>query len=255
MHDVGSQTSVAESGAVISQQSIVQGLGESKVGPFGSCVDRDGLWCNYVLVPSTPEFPPQVPKPVAGVAGRDCFDEAKFIFDLEPLQMRTYDCSHAALRFRLHRRLQADAELLSVQLQSGCKQLKSLSADMQGLVDLGVSPTSGPSSEQGSDDAQVPLAAETLLSDDVGNGIDKVVFGAGGAAFCVVDDVWIPSFCVDSDDEEHYHPSVPMDNLAASVSNAPAGKYVKLWEDLQHQVHLAASQAASRSNQALEEIN
>jgi PAS domain-containing protein len=28
---------------------------KSKVGPFGACVDRDGSWCNYVLVPSTPE--------------------------------------------------------------------------------------------------------------------------------------------------------------------------------------------------------
>jgi hypothetical protein len=29
---------------------------KSKVGPFGACVDRDGSWCNYVLVPSTPEI-------------------------------------------------------------------------------------------------------------------------------------------------------------------------------------------------------
>lgn len=28
---------------------------KSCVGPFGSCVDRDGSWCNYVLVPTTPE--------------------------------------------------------------------------------------------------------------------------------------------------------------------------------------------------------
>lgn len=29
---------------------------KSQVGPFGACVDRDGSWCNYVLVPSTPEI-------------------------------------------------------------------------------------------------------------------------------------------------------------------------------------------------------
>jgi PAS domain-containing protein len=29
---------------------------KSKVGPFGACVDRDGSWCNYVLVPATPEI-------------------------------------------------------------------------------------------------------------------------------------------------------------------------------------------------------
>merc|ERR1719502_1232696 len=29
---------------------------KSKVGPFGTCVERDGSWCNYVLVPSTPEI-------------------------------------------------------------------------------------------------------------------------------------------------------------------------------------------------------
>jgi len=28
---------------------------KSCVGPFGACVDRDGSWCNYVLVPPTPE--------------------------------------------------------------------------------------------------------------------------------------------------------------------------------------------------------
>lgn len=29
---------------------------KSKVGPFGTCVDRDGSWCNYILVPATPEI-------------------------------------------------------------------------------------------------------------------------------------------------------------------------------------------------------
>eukprot|EP00933_Yihiella_yeosuensis_P016552 TRINITY_DN14093_c0_g1_i3.p1 TRINITY_DN14093_c0_g1~~TRINITY_DN14093_c0_g1_i3.p1 ORF type:complete len:721 (-),score=164.64 TRINITY_DN14093_c0_g1_i3:205-2286(-) len=29
---------------------------KSKVGPFGACVERDGSWCNYVLVPTTPEI-------------------------------------------------------------------------------------------------------------------------------------------------------------------------------------------------------
>eukprot|EP00927_Polykrikos_kofoidii_P046330 TRINITY_DN40561_c0_g1_i1.p1 TRINITY_DN40561_c0_g1~~TRINITY_DN40561_c0_g1_i1.p1 ORF type:complete len:715 (-),score=90.49 TRINITY_DN40561_c0_g1_i1:163-2307(-) len=28
---------------------------KSCLGPFGSCVNRDGSWCNYVLVPPTPE--------------------------------------------------------------------------------------------------------------------------------------------------------------------------------------------------------
>ncbi|GAB4813700.1 hypothetical protein N2152v2_000746 [Parachlorella kessleri] len=28
---------------------------KSKVGPFGACVDRDGSWCNYILVPTKPE--------------------------------------------------------------------------------------------------------------------------------------------------------------------------------------------------------
>jgi len=29
---------------------------KSCVGPFGSCVDRDGSWCNYILTPTTPEI-------------------------------------------------------------------------------------------------------------------------------------------------------------------------------------------------------
>lgn len=29
---------------------------KSSLGPFGSCVSRDGSWCNYVLVPPTPEL-------------------------------------------------------------------------------------------------------------------------------------------------------------------------------------------------------
>mmetsp|Transcript_438 Transcript_438/g.1315 ORF Transcript_438/g.1315 Transcript_438/m.1315 type:complete len:743 (+) Transcript_438:113-2341(+) len=29
---------------------------KSKVGPFGSCVDRDGSWCNYIVVPTQPEI-------------------------------------------------------------------------------------------------------------------------------------------------------------------------------------------------------
>lgn len=29
---------------------------KSCLGPFGSCVNRDGSWCNYVLVPPTPEI-------------------------------------------------------------------------------------------------------------------------------------------------------------------------------------------------------
>eukprot|EP00193_Tetraselmis_chui_P008054 CAMPEP_0177758852 /NCGR_PEP_ID=MMETSP0491_2-20121128/4412_1 /TAXON_ID=63592 /ORGANISM="Tetraselmis chuii, Strain PLY429" /LENGTH=689 /DNA_ID=CAMNT_0019274627 /DNA_START=84 /DNA_END=2153 /DNA_ORIENTATION=- len=28
---------------------------KSKVGPFGACVDRDGSWCNYIVVPPEPE--------------------------------------------------------------------------------------------------------------------------------------------------------------------------------------------------------
>eukprot|EP00931_Biecheleriopsis_adriatica_P085487 TRINITY_DN5_c0_g1_i1.p1 TRINITY_DN5_c0_g1~~TRINITY_DN5_c0_g1_i1.p1 ORF type:complete len:716 (+),score=136.43 TRINITY_DN5_c0_g1_i1:956-3103(+) len=29
---------------------------KSRVGPFGSCVDRDGSWCNYILTPTTSEI-------------------------------------------------------------------------------------------------------------------------------------------------------------------------------------------------------
>jgi len=29
---------------------------KSCVGPFGACVERDGSWCNYILVPETPEI-------------------------------------------------------------------------------------------------------------------------------------------------------------------------------------------------------
>lgn len=28
---------------------------QSKVGPFGACVTREGSWCNYISVPNTPE--------------------------------------------------------------------------------------------------------------------------------------------------------------------------------------------------------
>ena len=56
------------------------------------------------------------------------------IADLGKLQLRTYDCSLAALRARLHARLKADAELLTVQLKSGIKQLRKLSADMDLLA-------------------------------------------------------------------------------------------------------------------------
>jgi len=60
------------------------------------------------------------------------------LLDLKALRLEVYDCSLAALRERLHVRLQSDAELLSVQLRSGVSHLHQLSADMQKLQDLGV---------------------------------------------------------------------------------------------------------------------
>ena len=54
--------------------------------------------------------------------------------DLDALQLLTYDCSHAALRARLHAHLQADAELLTEQFRSAIDRLRKCSSDM-GIVE------------------------------------------------------------------------------------------------------------------------
>ena len=85
------------------------------------------FWCRLVSCDSPS------PSVDAGEAAEDDFEVSTCSGVLDTLQLRTYDCTHAALRVRLRTRLQVDFYLLQDRLLLDVAQLKKLAADIESI--------------------------------------------------------------------------------------------------------------------------